>query len=83
MIDILYQNYTTFLVLGQEVNLISDQTEYGRNTISEMSDNYFYLGDEYPNISAAILVWQEVNDRKLDGEELQQVLIDNQITSSI
>jgi hypothetical protein len=78
---IVYKDYSTFIVLGQEVNIISDETDYGRNTVAEMSDNYWYLGNEYPCVAAAILAWQEMNARELTSEELRQVLVDNQLTS--
>lgn len=77
---IVYKNYISFVVLGQEVNLISDDTDYGRNTIAEILDNYYYLGDEYPNIATAIITWQEINNRELTIDEMQQTLINNQMT---
>ena len=79
---IVYKDYhSTFIILGQEINLISDETDYGRNTVAEISDIYHHLGNEYPSIASAILAWQEVNGRELTSEELHQTLVDNQLTS--
>jgi hypothetical protein len=79
---IVYKDYVTFQVMGQEINLISDETDYGRNTVAEMSDRYHYLGDEIPNIAAAIFAWQETNGRDLTEEELRQAMIDNGLISA-
>jgi len=79
---IVYKDYITFQVLGQEINLISSETEYGRNTVAEMPNQYHYLGDEVPNIAAAIFAWQEVNGRDLTEEELRQVMVDNGLISA-
>ena len=78
---IVYKDYLVFSILGEEVNLISDETDYGRNTVAEVSDSYHYLGNEYPNIAAAILVWQDIHGRELTSEELRQVLIVNNLMS--
>jgi len=78
---IVYKDYSTFIIMGQEINLISDETDYGRNTVAEMSEAYHYLGDEYPSVAAAILAWQELSGRELTSDELHQVLVDNQLTS--
>lgn len=77
-----YKDYISFIILGQEVNLISDETSYGRNTVAEISDTYWYLGDEFPSVAAAILAWQESSNCELSSEELNQVLIDNNLKSS-
>ena len=79
---IVYKDYITFQVLGQEINLISSETEYGHNTVAEMTDKYYFLGNEAPNIAAAILAWQKVNSRDLTEQELHQVLVDNGLTSA-
>lgn len=76
-----YKSYVTFTVMGQVINLISDELDLGRNTIAEINDNYHYMGDEYPTVSTAIFAWQEVNGRDLTNEELSQVLKDNQLIS--
>jgi hypothetical protein len=79
---IVYKDYVTFQVLGLEINLISNETEYGRSTVAEMPDHYHYLGNEQPTIAAAIFAWQEVNGRELTEEELRQVMVDNHFISA-
>jgi len=54
---IVYKDYVTFTVLGEDIHLISDELDYGRNTVAEIKNRYHYLGNEYPTISAAIFAW--------------------------
>jgi hypothetical protein len=71
----------TFQVMGQEINLYSEELEYGRSTVAEMGNYYHYLGDEIPGIAAAIYAWQEANNRELSNEELRQIMLDNHLIS--
>lgn len=71
----------TFDILGQEINLYSEETAYGRNTVAEIDDYYHHLGDEFPSISAAIFAWQETTNRELTNTELHQVMVDNHLIS--
>lgn len=73
---IVYKDYVSFNILGQEINLISDETDYGRNTVAEINNSYHYLGDELPSIVGAVVAWQEVNGRDLTDEEMNQVMKD-------
>lgn len=78
--EVLYKTFTvTFTVLGEEVNMISDQTDYGRNTIAEVDGNLFYLGEEPPSLENAMVVWQDIHNRNLTLKELDKVLADNEI----
>ena len=77
--DILYSDYITYLVMGQEVNMFSDETDYGLSTVAEINGQYFYLGKCLSNIHNAILAWQDANDRDITQQELSQVLLDNGI----
>lgn len=76
-----YKDYATFTVLGAKIHIISDETSYGLNTVAEINNHYHYLGNEHPNIAAAIFAWQEVNGRDLTTEELRQVMVDNHLLS--
>jgi hypothetical protein len=78
---IVYKDYVTFTVLGKEILLFSEELCTGRNTVAEIDNQYHYLGNEYPTISAAIFAWQEVNGRDLTNEELSQVMKDNKLNS--
>lgn len=79
---IVYKDYVTFVILGEEINLISDETDYGRNTVAEINGGFHYLGDEPANVASAVFAWQEVYGRDLSPEELRQILIDNHLISS-
>lgn len=78
---IMYQDYITFTVMGEEIHLISEELDYGRNTVAEIDERFHHMGNEYPTISAAIFAWQEVNGRDLTNEELKQVMRDNHLIS--
>lgn len=71
------KNYLTFQIFGQQINLISSETECGINTVAEMPDQYYYLGNEKANIMSAVFAWQEVNNREMNDKEINQVLNDN------
>jgi hypothetical protein len=79
---LVYKDYVSFTVLGKEIILISDETESGRNTVVEIDNNYYYIGNEYPTIAAAIFGWQDAFERDLTQEELRQTLVDNNVISS-
>lgn len=79
---IVYKDYVTFVILGEEINLISDETDYGRNTVAEIDGGFHYLGDEPANVASAVFAWQEVYGRDLSPEELRQVMVDNHLISS-
>lgn len=72
----------TFVVMGQEIYLYSEELASGINTVAEINGYYHHLGNEYPTISSAIFAWQEANNRDLTNEELRQVMLDNNLTSS-
>ena len=76
-----YKDCLAFKILGEEVNIISDETAYGRNTVVEIDKVYHYMGDEFPGVAAAIFAWQEVKGRDLTNEELTQIMEDNRIFS--
>jgi hypothetical protein len=78
---IVYKNYVTFSVLGEEINLISDDTDYGQTTFAELGGKYFYCGQVQPSISTAIFAWQDVFGREITMQELHQVMVDNQLSS--
>jgi len=78
---IVYKDYVTFTILGEEINLISSETAYGRSTVAEISGDYHYLDNELPTIAAAVFAWQELNNRDLSNEELSQVMQDNKLIS--
>ena len=80
--EIVYKDYVVFTILGEEINLISSETAYGRSTVAEINDQYHYLDDELPSIAAAVFAWQELNNKDLTNEELEQIMADNKLISS-
>ncbi len=78
---IVYKDYVVYTILGEEVLLISDETSYGRNTIAEIDDAYYYLGSEPLSIGTAIIAWQDYYDKLLTDEEFHKVLVENQLSS--
>jgi hypothetical protein len=78
---LVYKDYLTFTMMGKELNVISNETSYGRSTVVEIDEHYHYMDNEPPNVATAIFAWQEVNGRDLTSEELRQVMVDNQIIS--
>jgi hypothetical protein len=76
-----YKNYVVFTILGEEINIISDETCYGRSTIAEIDGHYHYLDNELPTVASAIFAYQEVYNRDLTNEELRQVMVDNKLIS--
>lgn len=78
---IVYKDYTIYDVLGKKVNLISDEMGTGQNTVAEIDDVYYYLGNETPNVLAAVLAWQESTGKDLTEDELNQVMIANNLIS--
>lgn len=78
---IVFKDYITFMVKGQEINLISDEINCSYNTIAEINNVYYYLGNEFPNVLAAVLAWEELNDETLSSEELSQVMVENKLVS--
>lgn len=80
---ILYKDYVSFVVLGEEINLISNETEYGQSTVAEIASSFHYLGNETPDINLAIWAWEEMNGRLLTNDELDKTLIDNNINQKL
>jgi hypothetical protein len=71
-------DFVSFFILGQEVNIISDETELGINTVAELNDQFYYLGDQPPDILSAIYAYQKVNNLILTSDEFQKVLEENE-----
>jgi len=78
---LVYKDYTMYHVLDKEVVLVSDDIGNVINTVAEIDNNYYYLGNETPNVLAAILAWQEFSGLDLTADEMNQVLIDNELVS--
>ena len=73
----LYKDYTQYVVLGNIVNLISNETDYGTSTVAEINDLYYHLGDENISLSVAIMAYCKVNDKSITDDELLKILEEN------
>lgn len=82
MEEIIYQQYNSFDILGRQVNISSEETCYGRNTVMEIEDEIYYLGDEYPGIATAIFGWQEHFNVELSTENLIEIIDTNKIRNN-
>lgn len=78
---IVYKDYISFSILQDEVILICSDTAYGRNTVAEINDQRYYLGDEQPTLGAACLAWQAIKGRDLSDNEMHKILADNSLIS--
>lgn len=76
---IVYHNCATFKVLESTIHLYAERMDYGYNTVAEVDDKLWYLGNEYPNLTTAIFAWEYINNRLLTKEELRQVLLDHKV----
>lgn len=80
---IVYKDYITFIILGKEINIISqDNILWTHNrmlTVAEIDENILYLGEHFPNINAAIMAYEKYFNYKLTPEQINQVMIDNNI----
>lgn len=78
---IVHNDCVSFKIQGQKINLYSEEMGYGLNTVADMGTHFHYLGNESPNILAAVFAWQEVNGRDLTNEELHRAMVDNHLIS--
>jgi hypothetical protein len=85
MEEILYKDYSTFRILDKEIFVYSQDTEYGRSTVVQIDDLFYYVGEEPPDLETSIFVFCDLNNRDLTEQEYDKVLEDNpeQIYASI
>ena len=79
--ELVYNGCLTFKIMGEEINLSSEDLGNARSTVAEMEEYYHYLGNEPLVIASAIYAWQEANGRQLTSEELHRVMVDNHLSS--
>ena len=44
---IVHKDYATFSILGQDINIFSEDLGRVRNTVAEIDGSFHYLGDEF------------------------------------
>ena len=68
-------NYYTF---GNErIGIFTSPTAYGDHSALEYRDRYYYLGDQPPNIGAAIELWEKLHHTKLNHVEMDTIKHEN------
>jgi hypothetical protein len=76
---IIYKSYLSFNVLGVAVNLITQPYLDGVNTVAEIKDKYYYLGNQTASVLAAIFAWEIFLDREISDQEFEKVLLENNV----
>lgn len=76
---ILYKNYIRYNIFSDIINVISDTTSYGLNTVIELDGKYHYIGNKEPNIFSVIDFYQNHYNVILDQEEISYILEENNI----
>ncbi len=71
----------TFKIVKDTVYLYSEDTCYGLNTVADVNNNLYYLGNRPANLNNAIIAWQLINKVILNEDQLRQVSIDNKLMS--
>lgn len=77
----LYRDAITFNILDIEVLLYSHDINGILNTVAEIDEDIYYLGENAPNILSAVEVFENFTNSKLSKEELQQVMLENNLVS--
>lgn len=70
-----FSNFITFNIFNIEVNLLSIETDwYGINTIAEIDNIYYQMGDAAVNILTAIKAYEWINECTLSKEEIKEIV---------
>jgi len=76
---ILYKDYIRFIINSDIINVISDETSYGTNTVIEYDAKYFYLGNKIGNLDTVVDLYQKIKNINFSQEELDSIYKDNNI----
>jgi hypothetical protein len=76
-----YEAGLIFNILGTTIALYSEELDVGINTVANIGDDYFYLGNQPPNIETVVRLWEQLNNRSLTQQELDKVMSDNNLKS--
>lgn len=75
-----FSDFITFIVKGVTVNVVCTNTDIGINTVAEIDNHYYYLGQVKPDVSAAISAWQYMSGKQLSNKEFNEVVRENSIS---
>lgn len=76
-----YNDIKIYQIKDTQVGMFSSETAYGWQTIAEVNQQYYYLGDQLFNIATAIVLWENLNNVILNPEEVEKVMLDNSMKS--
>jgi len=72
-----FNDVVYFKVFDNDIGLISSETSYGWQTVAEVGDKYYYMGDCLVTLETAINAWQEYYDIELTQGEIEYIMIEN------
>ncbi len=73
----LYNKTKRYYVLSSKIDLFSNETEHGWQTVADIDNHYTYLDNRDVSLDTAIYVWEFLNNRLLTAHELRQIKKDN------
>ena len=77
IMDILYKDYITFNILDNELNVFSEETDYGLSTVIEFGDRYYYLGNEPPTLESVLFAYQDMQNINFTNSEISKITESN------
>ena len=72
--EVLYSDCKTFNILGDVVDVISDETDYGQSTVIQFGDIFYYFGHEPPTLETALFAWQDLVNISLTDDQIDGVI---------
>lgn len=77
---LVYKNYIRYSIFNDIVNVISDDTSYGVNTIIEYNSKYFHIGEKLPTLFNVIDFIEFNNNCQFSDDEVDQLFENNSIS---
>jgi len=77
--EVVQNDCITYKVKGTTIDFTSEVMDYGINVVAIINDQYHYLGLVTINIAAAIHVWQQIHNHKMNEKEIIEVLKENDL----
>ncbi len=79
--EAIYDIGIVYNVMGIKISFYSEEITEGLSTVADVGGKFHYLWNQIPNIETAVVLWQKLNNKILDVNELNQVMIDNNLQS--
>lgn len=74
-----FKDCLEYKIKDKKITIISDLINEINNTVAEIDNKYYYLGDETPNLLAAIIAYQEVTGLTISASEMHIILEENKL----